>query len=245
MRHFKVTLEYDGTAYAGFQYQVGQPSIQAELERAIQKLTGSTDRVNGAGRTDAGVHALGQVISFSAETRVPTEKLAIALNGELPRDIAAVRAEEVDDRFHARFSAKRRAYVYLILNRPNRSALLGRFSWHMPRDLDMQSMQAAARLIPGTRDFRAWANSTDETNSTIREVVRCDVRKRKAFVLVYVEANAFLRGMVRNIVGTLVDVGVGKRPPEEMDEITRTGRRELAGPTAPASGLTLVRVRYT
>lgn len=244
MRHFKVMVEYEGTAYAGFQYQVGQPSIQAELERAIEKLTGATGRVNGAGRTDSGVHALGQVISFSAETRIPTEKLAMALNGELPKDIAAVRAQEVDERFHARFSAKRRAYVYLILNRPNRSAVFGRFSWHLPRELDLAAMQSGSHLLVGERDFCAWANSTEEAGTPVREVFRCDVRKRKAFVLVFVEANAFLRGMVRNIVGTLVEVGVGKRSPEEIDEITRAGRRELAGPSAPAHGLTLVRVRY-
>lgn len=244
MRHFKVTVEYDGTAYAGFQYQVGQPSIQAELERAIEKLTGSVVRVNGAGRTDAGVHALGQVISFSAETRIPVEKLALAVNGELPKDIAAIRAEEVDERFHARFSAKRRAYVYLILNRQNRSAVFGRYTWHLPRELDLKAMQDGAARLIGEKDFTAWANSVEEAGSPIREVFRCDVRRRRAFVLVFVEANAFLRGMVRNIVGTLVEVGVGKRAPEEIDDISRAGQREMAGPSAPASGLTLVRVRY-
>jgi tRNA pseudouridine38-40 synthase len=244
VRHFKVTLEYDGTEYAGFQYQVGRPSIQAELEKAIEKLTGSTDRVNGAGRTDAGVHALGQVISFRAQTRIPLEKLTAALNGELPPDIAAIRAEEVDERFHARFSAKRRAYVYLILNRSNRSAIFGRYSWHLPRTLDMGAMQAGAAALVGERDFVAWANSTAETATTVREVYRCDVRKRKAFVLVYVEANAFLRGMVRNMVGTLVEVGTGKRKSDDIEAITRAGRRELAGPSAPACGLTLVRIRY-
>lgn len=244
MRHFKVTLEYDGTDYAGFQYQAGQPSIQAELERAIEKLTGSKDRVNGAGRTDSGVHALGQVISFRAETRIPIEKLAVALNGKLPKDIAAIRAEEVDQAFHARFSAKRRSYVYLVLNRSNRSAVFGRYTWHMPRVLDMRAMQNAAVMLVGERDFSAWANSTDEVTSTTREIFRCDVRRRRAFVMVFVEANAFLRGMVRNIVGTLVDVGLGKRLPDEIEQITRRGRREEAGPSAPACGLTLVRVRY-
>jgi tRNA pseudouridine38-40 synthase len=244
MRHFKVTIEYDGSGYAGFQYQLGQPSIQQELERAIEKLTGSKDRVNGAGRTDAGVHALGQVISFSAETRIPIEKLTTALNSELSREIAAVRAEEVDEEFHARFSAKRRSYVYLILNRRNRSAIFGRYSWHLPLELDLGAMTSAAERIKGERDFAAWANSSKEVDSTVREVFRCDVRRRKAFVLVYVEANAFLRGMVRNVVGTLVDVGTGKRSPQEMDEITSAGDRALAGPSAPAQGLTLVRVRY-
>src|SRR5947208_1992302 len=132
MRCFKVTIEYDGTEFAGFQYQVGQRSVQDEVERAIGRLTGGQEvRVHGAGRTDSGVHALGQVIGFRADTRIPLDKVAVALNGELPRDIAAVRAEEVDEDFHARFSAKSRAYVYVIMNREFRSAVFGRYSWHV------------------------------------------------------------------------------------------------------------------
>ena len=130
------------------------------------------------------------------------------------------------------------------MNRENRSAVFGRFSWHMPRELDLEAMQAGSRMLVGEKDYTAWANNTDDAGTPVREVFKCDVRKRKSFVLVYVEANAFLRGMVRNIVGTLVDVGIGKREPDEINEITRAGKRELAGPSAPASGLTLVRVRY-
>jgi tRNA pseudouridine38-40 synthase len=244
MRCFKVTLEYDGTDFAGFQYQAGQRSVQAEIERAVEKLTDQAVRVNGAGRTDAGVHALGQVISFSAETRIPIDKMASALNSALPRDISAVTVEKVDERFHARFSAKSRAYVYVILNRAQPSALFGRYAWHYPYALDMQAMQEGAKQLSGTHDFAAWANSTDETNSTIRTLLRCAVRPTRRFVLVQVEANAFLRGMVRNIVGTLVEVAGGKRPPEQISEITRSGDRANAGPSAPARGLCLVRVRY-
>lgn len=244
MRRFKVTVEYDGTDFAGFQYQAGQRSVQAELERAVQRLTGQSARVQGAGRTDAGVHALGQVISFEAETRIPIDKMAAALNSVLPGDIAAVAAEEVDERFHARFSAKSRAYVYVILNRAQPSALLGRYAHHYPYPLDIPAMQAAATHLLGTQDFAAWANSTDETNSTVRHILRCVVRPVQRWVLVRIEANAFLRGMVRNVVGTLLEVGGGRRDPDEIAEITRSRQRANAGPTAPARGLCLVRVRY-
>src|ERR1041384_7394799 len=140
MRHFRVTIEYDGTDFAGFQYQVGQRSVQGELERAIEKLTGQQIRVSGAGRTDAGVHALGQVVGFRVETRIPTEKIAVALNSALPDDARATGAVEVDEEFHARFSAKSRAYVYLILNREHPSALFGRYSAHMPYPLNAEAM---------------------------------------------------------------------------------------------------------
>jgi tRNA pseudouridine38-40 synthase len=244
MRRFKVTIEYDGTDFAGFQYQAGERSVQAELERALERLTGQRARVHGAGRTDAGVHALGQVISFEAETRIPLEKLPSAMNSALPPDVRAVRAEEATARFHARFSALSRAYVYVILHRAQPSALFGRYTCHYPHPLDLQAMQTGAELLVGKRDFAAWANESREVHSTVREVYRCTVRRRGPFVLIYVEANAFLRGMVRNIAGTLLQVGSGKRAPEEMAEITRSLQRTQAGPSAPAKGLCLVRVRY-
>jgi tRNA pseudouridine38-40 synthase len=244
MRCFKVTVEYDGTDFAGFQWQAGQRSVQAEIERAVEKLTGQFVRVNGAGRTDAGVHALGQVISFRAETRIPIDRLAAAMNSALPRDIAAVAAAETDERFHARFSAKSRAYVYILLNRPQPSAVFGRYTYHYPYSLDIPAMQAAARYLLGTQDFTAWANSTEETNSATRTVLRCAVRPVRRFVLIQMEANAFLKGMVRNVVGTLLEVGGGRRSPEEIREITESRRRANAGPSAPARGLCLVRVRY-
>jgi tRNA pseudouridine38-40 synthase len=244
MRRFKVTVEYDGTDFAGFQYQAGQRSVQAELERALETLTGQTTRVHGAGRTDAGVHALGQVISFETETRIPIEKLPCALNSALPTDVRAVAAAEAEARFHARFSALSRAYVYVILHRALPSALFGRYTCHYPHPLDLEAMQTGARLLVGTQDFAAWANESREVNSTVREVYRCAVRRRGPFVLVYVEANAFLRGMVRSIAGTLLQVGSGKRAPDEMAEITRSLQRSQAGPSAPAKGLCLVKVRY-
>lgn len=244
MRCFKATIEYDGTDLHGFQYQVGQRTVQGDLEAALAALTGGPVRVHGAGRTDAGVHALGQVVGFRAETRIPTERLAAAMNSALPRDIRVVAAEEVDEGFHARFSARGRVYVYVVLNRDQASAVFGRYTWHVPGALDVEAMAKAAGFLEGVHDFRAWANETSEVDSTVREVTRCSVRRARGVVLVRVEANAFLRGMVRNIVGTLVQVGQGRRRPEEFGAITASLRRDNAGPSAPAQGLCLVKVLY-
>ncbi len=244
MRSFKVTLEYDGTGFAGFQYQLGQRSVQAEVERAVERIAGCPCRVHGAGRTDAGVHALGQVVSFQAETRIPIERMASALNSALPRDVAAVAAEETNAGFHARFSATARAYVYVVLNRECRSAVFDRYVCHFPHRLDVIAMRAGARRLVGWHDFTSWANDTRETNSTVREVTHCSVRQARQFILLRIRANAFLRGMVRNIAGTLLEVGSGKRAPDDMPRITAAKDRSIAGPSAPARGLCLVRVWY-
>lgn len=244
MRHFRMTLEYDGTDFAGYQYQVGQRSVQDELEQAIAKITCKTLRITGAGRTDAGVHALGQVISFSAATRIPIERFPISMNCVLPPDIRITSAQEVEVSFNARFSARSRKYIYVILNREAPSALFGRYTWHLRQQLDLAAMQNSARQLVGVHDFTAWANSVKEVQSTVREMKRIEVRSVRQFVLIHVEANAFLKGMVRNIVGTLVDVGVGKRSPNEIEMITHSCDRANAGPCAPARGLCLVRVCY-
>ncbi len=239
-----MTIEYDGTDFAGFQYQSNQRTIQAELERAIGIITSSDVRVHGAGRTDTGVHALGQVVSFEAENRVPIGKLPIAMNSLLPRDISVTAASVAKADFHARFSAHSRTYVYTILNRKHPSALFGRYTYHCPELLDIDLMQVAAEQLLGTHDFVSWANSSNEVSTTVRNIVRLDVRRRKSFILVRIEANAFLRGMVRNVVGTLVEVGSGKRPAEDVARITAALNRTEAGPSAPARGLCFVRVRY-
>lgn len=237
-------IEYDGTHFAGFQYQRGQRTVQGELEHGLGRLTREASRVAGAGRTDAGVHALGQVVSFDCRTTIPGEKLAWALNSVLPTDIRAVSSEVVGSEFHARYSAKSRVYAYLVLNRQGPSAMLSRYAWHVRQPLDVDAMAQGATALVGDHDFAAWANSVAEAKTTVRRVARCTVRRRGRLVLLMVEANAFLHGMVRNIVGTLVEVGLGRRKPEEIAEITDSRDRALAGPTAPAHGLCLVRVRY-
>jgi len=170
--------------------------------------------------------------------------MAPALNSIMPWDVRVVRSEVVDGRFHARFSAKARTYLYVMLNREAASALTRRYAWHVREPLDVEAMRQGAESLMGEQDFAAWANGVAEVNTTVRRIVRCTVRRRGRCVLVLIEANAFLHGMVRNIVGTLVEVGAGRRKPQAVAEITESRNRALAGPTAPAHGLCLVRVRY-
>lgn len=244
MRHFCVNIEYDGTDFHGFQSQPGRRNVQDEVERCLFKLTRQQFRIQGAGRTDTGVHALGQVISFKAHTRIPVDCMVPAINSELPRDIRAVAARETDDSFNARFSARSRSYIYVILNRPAPSAIFGRYAWHVPEPLDLQAMQKGADYLIGHNDFRAWSKNIAEQRTTVRHLHRIAIRRVNSFVLIRIDANAFLHGMVRNIVGTLEQVASGKRAPEEIAEITCSLQRSMAGPSAPARGLCLVRVRY-
>lgn len=243
-RCFRATVEYDGTDFAGFQWQPGLRTVQGELEAALHTLTERQERVVGAGRTDAGVHAIGQVISFRAMTRIPTARLATAMNSVLPPDVRIVAAEVAGEAFHARHSAKSRAYVYLILNRDEPSALWRRYAAHVRQPLNVEAMAAAAARLIGEKDFAAWANALSEVKTTVRRVMRFRVARRRGFVVLAVEASGFLHGMVRNMAGTLIQVGLGKRPADDVETITRSRDRSLAGPTAPACGLCLVRVTY-
>ncbi len=244
MRYFKATVEYDGTDFAGFQWQHETRTVQGVLEAAIAARTGQTVRLTGAGRTDAGVHALGQVVSFGAETRIPLERMAYALNSALPQDVAVRRVEEVDETFSARFSASSRMYAYLILNRRMRSALWRRYSAFCAEPLDAAAMQEGAKHLIGERDFASFTNELQEEEPTFRDVRRCQVRRVKDFILVRIEANAFLRGMVRTIVGTLLEVGKGERAPEDIPALLEARDRKLAGPSAPGQGLCLLKVEY-
>lgn len=244
MRYFKATVEYDGTDFRGFQWQHGARTVQGELEAAIALRTGQTARVTGAGRTDAGVHALGQVISFGADTRIQTDRMAIALNSALPADISIQSVEEVEPEFNARFKASSRIYVYLILNRRTPSALWRRYAAFCPEPLDDRVMQQAAALLVGEQDFAAFTNALQPLEPTFRDVMKCCVKRRRDMVIVRMEANAFLRGMVRNIVGTLIEIGSGKYSPEHIRLIQASRDRQRAGPSAPPQGLCLLKVRY-
>lgn len=244
MRQFKAIVEYDGTDFAGFQWQSNARSVQSVLEAAIEKRTGQTVRVACAGRTDAGVHALGQVISFRVNTEIPIEKMALALNSALSKDITVRKANEVEASFHARFSASSRKYYYLMLSRKMPSALIRRYVGFTPYALDLDAMQTATESILGERDFAAFANELQPGKPTSRDLMRFDIRKHRGLFVVRVEANAFLRGMVRTMVGTLLEVGHGKRDPESLPDLLATRNRKLAGASAHAQGLCLYRVRY-
>ena len=243
-KKFKAIIEYEGTDFSGFQWQHGVRTVQGSLEEAINSRCVSASRVTGAGRTDAGVHALGQVISFTAETRIPSDKMAIALNSALPMDLRIRHVEAVEESFNARFSASSRAYAYLVLNRSSPSAILRRFSAFVPAPLEVEKMQLAADLLVGERDYASFTNELNPEMTTMRAVKRFRVNRRKQLVIVRIEANAFLRGMVRNLVGTLLLVGQGKIKPDAVEEILASKDRKVAGPTAPAQGLCLMKVRY-
>jgi tRNA pseudouridine38-40 synthase len=246
MTNFKLTIEYDGSAYNGWQRQAEAPTVQAEIERALGSMTRSTVTLIGAGRTDAGVHALGQVASFRCETRLLPEEILKGLNGLLPRDIAIRDCCQVPDDFHARFSAKSKCYHYRILNRATRAAVGRDYAWFIHQPLDVGVMRLAAERLIGLKDFKAFESAGSPRAHTRRHVLQAVwVEGAEDHHLTFrIEADGFLRGMVRNIVGTLVAVGLGKLDPPAIEAILASRDRRRAGVTAPARGLFLVEVKY-
>ncbi|MBN1963717.1 MAG: tRNA pseudouridine(38-40) synthase TruA [Anaerolineae bacterium] len=242
---FRATLAYDGTAYYGFQRQAaGTPTIQGAVEAALERLTGQASTVYGAGRTDAGVHASGQVIAFDARWRHDPQALLRALNAHLPTDIALQRITIAAPDFHPRFAARSRSYEYRLYTRRVRQPLWARTHWQIPYPLDVRAMQQGAALLLGTRDFATFGQPPQGENTT-RHVMESVVVPLAEDVLVYrVTANAFLQRMVRAIVGTLVEVGRGAMSLDQLQAARDAADRSLAGPSAPPHGLTLIAVRY-
>lgn len=244
-RHYKLVIEYDGSAYHGWQRQKDAVTIQETIEKAICLMTGGPVRLIASGRTDAGVHALGQVASFSARTRIPPEQFHRALNRLLPDDIAIHRVEAVSSTFHARYDAVQKTYRYHIRNHPFASPIGRHYRWHVTRPLDLGAMAQAAALIEGTHDFRSFEATGSPRSHTNRTVYSSHIQeKEKGDIVFTITANGFLRYMVRNIVGTLVDVGLGKIRPEAFGAILSARDRRRAGVTAPPQGLFLVEVVY-
>ena len=248
MRTIKLILAYDGTAYAGWQVQSGQRTVQETLEAVLAKVTGQTVRVLASGRTDAGVHAWGQVVAFRTESRLAPEVLRRALNAELPRDIAVLEAAEVPEGFHATLDARRKRYRYVIDNGPVRDVFRRRYAWHYPAPLDAAAMDRAARCLAGTHDFSSFQSSGSERKTSVRTVFDARVRRgegaESGLILIEIEADGFLYKMVRAIVGSLVRIGRGARPESWLAEVLAAGDRRAAGPTAPPHGLFLVDVEY-
>jgi tRNA pseudouridine38-40 synthase len=241
-RRIAVVLEYDGTAYRGSQYQENGPSIQSELESAVNKLAGETVRAAFAGRTDAGVHALGQVAAFDTTSRLAPAEFVSGLNHFLPADIAVREAKEVAADFDPRRHARNRVYRYRIDNRPVRSPLERDRAWHVPKPLDVAAMQRAARRLEETHDFAAFAGPYD--GPTVRTLRRCEVSGRCGRVAVEMEAQAFLPHQVRRTVGPLVELGLGRMSEEALMALLERAEPSSAGPAAPACGLYLVRIAY-
>jgi len=217
--------------------------VQAELERAIESVTGKLPRITAAGRTDAGAHALGQVIAFGTESHLPEESLELAINARLPRDIVVRDLREVAHSFHPRFDARSRTYRYVIWNAPQRSPLLSDRAAHIRKPLDVERMNRALRLIVGRHDFTTFVSSS-AVGRRMREIICASVERHGGEIWVELEGNGFMRQMIRSIVGTLIDVGLGRISVEEFDEIARSGDRSRAGATAPARGLYLLSVQY-
>jgi len=242
----KLVVEYEGTRYQGWQVQPGGPTVQEVLERALATALRETVRVRGAGRTDAGVHACGQVAAVRV-TRVPDDlgRLRKSLNALTPDDVAVREIAVVDDAFDPRRQARSRVYEYRILNAPAPSPFWRRYAWHVPEPLDAGAMDAAARELLGEHDFAAFRGADAEpVRSTVRRVLESRVQAERAVLVYRVEATAFLKHMVRNIVGTLVEVGRGERAAASLGELLAGRDRTRAGATAPAHGLILVAIRY-
>lgn len=244
METLKLTVEYDGTNYAGWQRQPNHPTIQAAIEQAFARITQRRVTVIAAGRTDAGVHALGQVVSARVTHSLPAEIWRRALNGLLPPDIAVHHVEQVPETFHARYSARSKVYEYRILNRPTRSALSRHRLWHVPKPLDLAAIEEAASCFVGTWDFSSFEGSRTSNRNPWCTVTRCDLTWAPPYLSLTVEADRFLKHMVRAMVGTLVEVGDGKRSPQAIRRILAQKDRRAAGKTAPPHGLYLVSVSY-
>ena len=244
MRRIHLIVEYDGTAYAGWQRQANAMTVQEKLERAILKLTGEELCVSGASRTDAGVHALGQSAHFDTESRIPADKFSFALNTMLPPDIRVTRSEEVPPEFHARFSTKGKRYRYLFHAAPHAGALTRNTHAHVIYPLDVERMQAEAQDLVGTHDFAAFAASGSVVKDTVRTIYRAEVTSEGSEIRLIVEGSGFLYNMVRIIAGTLIGVGSGKLEPGAFRRAVASGDRLDLGITAPAHGLTLMEVFY-
>ena len=244
MTSLKLTLEYDGTDFVGWQVQPKGRSVQEELEKGIARLYGAPVRVTGAGRTDAGVHARGQVASLHVERELPLKAWTAGLNALLPDDVACLRAEVAPDGFDARRWARGKRYAYTILETPVRSPLLRGQAWEVRRPLDVDAMRRAAPALLGTHDFSSFRAADCPARTAVREIRALHVRQSGARIDLVVEASAFLKHMVRNIVGTLVEVGHGRRDPGSLSALLEGRDRTQAGPTAPPHGLLLEEVFY-
>ncbi len=245
MHNYKLTIEYDGSRYHGWQKQKNARTIQETVENAIAVMVKAPVRLIGSGRTDAGVHALGQVANFRCRPDIPARAFVAGLNSLLPDDIVIRSCEAVDMGFHSQYDARCKTYRYRIFNSPVPSAICRQYAWFVPRELDVSAMQAAASHLVGTHDFKSFEGSGSPRSHTIRTVNAARVYQRRPDDIWFeIAASGFLRFMVRNIVGTLADAGRGKINPDDFKQILLSGNRSCAGDTAPPQGLFLLRVTY-
>ncbi|MBA2880975.1 tRNA pseudouridine38-40 synthase [Desulfosalsimonas propionicica] len=246
MQTFKLIVEYDGTDFNGWQIQKTGRTIQGQIEKALFTMTRQPVRVTGSGRTDAGVHALGQSAHFRCQTRLTPDAFFSGLNSLLPEDIVIRSCTRESETFHARYDVRQKTYRYYILNRPLAPAIGRQYAWHIAKPIDIKAMVQAARHVKGTHDFGAFENTGSPRSHSIRTIstARFLTDAKDPQIIFEITANGFLRYMVRNILGTLVETGLGRMTPEEMPAILDSKDRSHAGATAPAHGLFLVDVEY-
>jgi tRNA pseudouridine38-40 synthase len=244
VRNISLSLAYDGTNYHGWQWQPGVVTVEQKVREAIQKILDHETKVYAGARTDSGVHAMDQVINFVTEKGIALQNLSRGLNSLLPRDIRVMGAREVDDSFHARYSARSKTYVYCILNELSNSPFLIRYVLHWPHGLDIGAMKEAVGWIIGEHDFSAFKKKDEFYKNPVREIKRARVTRRAGMIYIILEGTGFLRYMVRTIAGTLILAGQGKINSGELKEILESGERERAGQTLPAHGLFLKKITY-
>ena len=243
-RNLRLTIEYDGTPFFGWQLQKDKPTVQGELQRALEEITKRKTLVIGAGRTDAGVHAEAQVGNFHTTSPIPARKWPEALNAHLPPEIAVIEAADVPLEFHAQFAATSKIYRYRILNRPVRSALERERTHLVKLPLDVAKLREAAPALVGTHDFRSFGSEMSKKEKTVRTIFSLEILQHGPFVDVVVHGDGFLYNQVRSIVGTLIPVGLGSKPSGWVKEVLDAKDRSKAGANVPAKGLTLVEVKY-
>lgn len=244
MRNIKLVIEYDGKSFNGWQKQPNKLNIQGEIEKAIEEITGEKIDLIASGRTDAGVHSLGQVANFKTNSTIDTDKFPYAINSKLKKSILIKSAEEVPERFHSRYSVHSKTYRYTINNSKFGTALYRDMEYHFPIKLDENKMQEAAKYFEGEHDFKAFKASGTSSKSSVRTIYKAEVKREGERVIIELTGNGFLYNMVRIIAGTLVDVGTYKILPEDVKNIIEKKERKNAGKTLPAKGLCLVEVQY-
>ena len=244
MRNIKLTIEYDGKDFNGWQKQPNKLNIQGEIERSIKDITGEDVDLIASGRTDAGVHALGQVANFKTDSNIPVEKIPIALNTKLKRSIRILAAEEVDERFHSRYNCKKKTYKYVINNSANGTAIYRNLEYNFSQELNVDKMNEAVKYFIGEHDFKGFKASGTSSKSSVRTIYDAKVYKNGDRVNIELTGNGFLYNMVRIISGTLIDVGIGKILPEEVPDIINSKERTKAVKTLPPNGLYLIKVEY-
>lgn len=244
MRNIKLIIEYDGKKFGGWQKQPTKLNIQGEIEQAIKEITGEDVELIASGRTDSGVHSLGQVANFKTNSNIEIEKVAIAINSKLKKSIVIKKAEEVSEDFHARYSCKGKKYRYIINNSQQGTAIYRDLECHIPQKLDVEKMRKAIKYFEGEHDFKGFKASGTSSKNTIRTIYKAEIKQEGERIITELTGSGFMYNMVRIIAGTIVDVGLGRINPEEIPRIINLKDRNKAGKTLPAHGLYLVEVYY-